>query len=143
MTVSFHAPWLMPSTNINKGGWDGDGSQHANPPPVSCSCLLQVQGQHQWGPDCTYRAYQSPDPNHVRELGPGLLHPKVLLNPWCWCQSLHRSCWGAAGPPAPQAEPLPPPVPRTPGLQISLSGMAIQVCPGRAQGSSRANCSGH
>lgn len=121
----------------------GMGPNMPIPLPVSCSCLLRVQGLHQWRPECTYRAHQSPDPNHVWELGPGLLHPKVLLNPWCCCQSLPRSCWGTAGPAAPQAEPLPPPVPQTPGLQISLSGGAIQVCPGRAQGSSRTNCSGH
>lgn len=94
----------------------GDGSRHANPlasllPGTWCACLIQVQGQQQRVPECTYRAHQSQTPTMSRSWGPGLLQPKVLCNPWCCCQSLHRRCWGTAGSPTPQAEPLPPPVP--------------------------------
>lgn len=94
----------------------GDGSRRANPlasllPGTWCACLIQVQGQQQRVPECTYRAHQSQTPTMSRSWGPGLLQPKVLCNPWCCCQSLHRRCWGTAGSPTPQAEPLPPPVP--------------------------------
>lgn len=59
--------------------------------------------------------------------------PKVLCNSWCCCQSrgLHRTCWGTAGPPAPQAEPLLPPLsPDTRSAYMHLSSRptdAVQV----------------
>lgn len=50
--ISMHPGWCQAPTPTRVAGM-GMGPNMPVPLPVCCSGLLQVQGLHQWGPECT------------------------------------------------------------------------------------------